>query len=202
MNKVWIIRPSSWIIKKDILSIWQLDWRVATKADHLEVPQKFTFLSIDDRDRDIVDKCIELETKFFVQLKTSSFSWWYFNKLTVRSATVKSVEIYLVFVRFENHSEKMTVWYFGFVRRLWNVRIHIDSSHLRDSFLSNHSLKYYFKNFHGFRNLDDGYWRQKHRRSFVDNGNRFDRLNSNLLAWENSNSVTNICKLSPTSLWI
>ena len=82
---------------------------MATKADHLEVPQKFTFLSIDDRDRDIVDKCIELETKFFVQLKTSSFSWWYFNKLTVRSATVKSVEIYLVFVRFENHSEKMTV---------------------------------------------------------------------------------------------
>ena len=36
---------------------------MATKADHLEMPEKLTFLSIDDRDRDIDDKCIELETK-------------------------------------------------------------------------------------------------------------------------------------------
>ena len=36
---------------------------MATKADHLELPEKLTFFNIDDRDRDIDDKCIELETK-------------------------------------------------------------------------------------------------------------------------------------------
>ena len=59
---------------------------MATKADHLELPEKLTFLSIDDRERDIDDKCIELETKIAVRLRRhmKNFPVFFFVSLPVQ----------------------------------------------------------------------------------------------------------------------